>query len=120
MIFNASITGIYILFGSFRGLVTFKGISEYSVYALTCLSALISHKSSDIEFSTLLADDAQAQTSTEQPYKTFVANPIIFLVVSTALVVRGIISEPWIGLGLASVVVVGRIAYYWKKPLAAE
>ncbi|KAI1817448.1 large neutral amino acids transporter small subunit 1 [Poronia punctata] len=117
MIFNASIASVYILFGSFRGLVTFKGISEYSVYAFTCLSALLSQKNLDDKESSLLLGH-NTVTQAAKPYKTYVANPVIFLIVSTTLVVRGIITEPWIGIGLASAVVVGRIAYFWKPHVA--
>ncbi|KAI1091278.1 amino acid permease-domain-containing protein [Rostrohypoxylon terebratum] len=119
MVFNASITGIYILLASFRGLVTFKGISEYSVYALTCFgSLLLPENSADAASSPLLGYGAPTEPS--RTYRTYVANPIIFTLVSVALVIRGILSEPWIGLGLVSIVVVGRVVYVWKKSHVVE
>lgn len=119
MIFNASITGIFILLGSFRSLVTFKGISEYSVYIVTCFgSLLLPEIPADAASSPLLGYSAPVRPS--RTYRTYVANPIIFTLVSVALVIRGILIEPWIGLGLVSIVAVGRVVYVWKKSRVVE
>ena len=114
MVFNAVVTSIYIILGSFRNLVTFKGITEYTIYTLTCICALI------LRYRKTLAPSSPAVLSStpneqNQLYRTYTFSPIVFSCIGTVLVVKGVISEPMIGIGIVSIVASGRVLYTWKR-----
>jgi solute carrier family 7 (L-type amino acid transporter), member 9/15 len=79
VILSVVLASFYILFGSFRALLTLNGLGEYSFFFLTVLGAIIlRYREPDLE----------------RPYKTFSINPIVFVLVSGFVVVRGAIFAP--------------------------
>ena len=90
------ITSVYILFFSFRFLLTFDGIAEYTFFFLTILGALI------LRF---------RQPELERPFKPVLAVPVLFCIVSGAVVLRGAIFAPVQTLVLVGLLAVGLVAY---------
>ncbi|KAF5557194.1 large neutral amino acid transporter [Fusarium phyllophilum] len=79
VILSVVLASFYILFGSFRALLTLNGLGEYSFFFLTVLGAIIlRYREPDLE----------------RPYKTFSINPVVFVLVSGFVVVRGAIFAP--------------------------
>ncbi|KAF4340829.1 large neutral amino acid transporter [Fusarium beomiforme] len=79
VILSVILASLYILFGSFRALLTLNGLGEYSFFFLTVLGAIIlRYREPDLK----------------RPYKTFSINPIVFVLVSGFVVVRGAIFAP--------------------------
>ena len=114
MIFNAFISGIYIILGTFRGLVTFKGVTEYAIYTITCTCAFILRSRKARAFSSP-SSRSPTPNKPSQSYQSYTLNPVIFSCVGAVLVVRGIISEPMIGMGITFIVVIGRVFYSAAK-----
>ncbi|KAH9433489.1 hypothetical protein MCOR02_005537 [Pyricularia oryzae] len=73
------LSAVYIAGGSFRFLVLFNGLAEYSFFFLAAVGALILRK---------------REPDLERPYKTSIAGPVVFAVVSGFVVVRGAIFAP--------------------------
>lgn len=73
------LSAVYIAGGSFRFLVLFNGLAEYSFFFLAAVGALILRK---------------REPDLERPYKTSIAGPMVFAVVSGFVVVRGAIFAP--------------------------
>ncbi|KAK0632695.1 amino acid/polyamine transporter I [Immersiella caudata] len=94
IILSLIISAVYILLGSFRVLLTFNGLGEYTFFFLTVLGAIVlRYREPDLA----------------RPYKPTVLLPVIFALVSGFVVIRGAIFAPsqavillglW-GLGLA-------------------
>ncbi|KAJ4109377.1 hypothetical protein NW765_004264 [Fusarium oxysporum] len=79
VILSVVLASFYILFGSFRALLTLNGLGEYSFFFLTVLGAIIlRYREPDLE----------------RPYKTFSINPVVFVLVSGFVVARGAIFAP--------------------------
>lgn len=89
----------YILFGSFRALLTFNGLGEYSFFFLTVIGAII------LRF---------REPGLQRPYKPFLLVPVLFAVVSGFVVVRGAIFSPSIAVILIVLWIIG-IAFYWAR-----
>jgi amino acid transporter len=79
MMLNASLTGVYIVIGSFDTLVTFYGVAGYSFYFLAVLGLIILRVK---------------EPELERPYKTWITTPIIFCCVSLFLLSRAVFAEP--------------------------
>jgi amino acid transporter len=79
MVLNASLTGVYIVIGSFDTLVTFYGVAGYSFYFLAVLGLIILRVK---------------EPELERPYKTWITTPIIFCCVSLFLLSRAVFAEP--------------------------
>jgi len=94
ILLTSSISVLYILLGSFRVLLTFNGLGEYTFFFLTVLGAiLLRYREPDLA----------------RPYKPSAILPLVFALVSGFVVLRGAIFAPaqaaillglW-GLGLA-------------------
>jgi len=96
VILSVILASLYILFGSFRALLTLNGLGEYSFFFLTVLGAIIlRYREPDLE----------------RPYKTFSINPIVFVIVSGFVVVRGAIFAPTQAIVIIAIWVLGLIFY---------
>ncbi|KIL85825.1 hypothetical protein FAVG1_10794 [Fusarium avenaceum] len=96
VILSVILASLYILFGSFRALLTLNGLGEYSFFFLTVLGAIIlRYREPDLE----------------RPYKTFAINPIVFVLVSGFVVVRGAIFAPVQALVIIAIWILG-VAFY--------
>ena len=79
LLLSTILSTLYILFGSFRALLTFNGLGEYSFFFLTVLGAIVlRYREPDLK----------------RPYKPFILIPAVFVVVSGFIVVRGAIFAP--------------------------
>ena len=100
VILSIIITALYILFGSFRALLTLNGLGEYSFFFLTVLGALVlRYREPDLH----------------RPYKPFIGFPIIFVLVSGFVVVRGAVFAPVQALVVVGVWAVGLLFYYIRR-----
>ncbi|KAL8807444.1 MAG: hypothetical protein Q9200_004662, partial [Gallowayella weberi] len=63
LVFNALLTALYILVGSFPTLITFYGVAGYSFYFLTVLGLIVLRIK---------------EPRLERPYRTWISTPIIF------------------------------------------
>lgn len=90
------ITSVYILLFSFRFLLTFDGVVEYTFFLMAVLGAVI------LRF---------RQPELERPFKPVLAVPVLFCVVSGAVVVRGAIFAPVQTLVLVGLLAIGLVAY---------
>ncbi|GKU08801.1 unnamed protein product [Fusarium langsethiae] len=104
VILSVVLASFYILFGSFRALLTLNGLGEYSFFFLTVLGAIIlRYREPDLE----------------RPYKTFSINPIVFVIVSGFVVVRGAIFAPVQAVVIMAIWVLGLVFYkarqYWAS-----
>jgi solute carrier family 7 (L-type amino acid transporter), member 9/15 len=79
IIFSSIISAVYILLGSFRVLLTFNGLGEYTFFFLTVLGAIVLR---------------YREPGLARPYKPSVLLPVIFALVSGFVVVRGAIFAP--------------------------
>ncbi|KAH7140181.1 amino acid/polyamine transporter I [Dactylonectria estremocensis] len=100
IILSAVLATIYILFGSFRALLTLNGLGEYSFFFLTVLGAvLLRYKEPNLH----------------RPYKPFILNHFVFLVVSGFVVARGAAFAPLQALIVVAVWVLGLGFYKARK-----
>lgn len=97
MILSTILTAIYILFGSFRPLLTFNGLGEYSFFFLTVLGAIV------LRF---------REPDLRRPYKPIILIPVVFTLVSGFVVVRGAIFAPILAIVLIVVWVIG-LGFRW-------
>jgi amino acid transporter len=99
VILSALLAALYILLGNFRALLTLNGLGEYSFFFLAVLGAII------IRY---------REPELRRPYKAFIAFPIIFIVVSGFVVIRGAIFAPVQALIIVAIWAIG-LLYYWIK-----
>ncbi|KAH7166389.1 amino acid/polyamine transporter I [Dactylonectria macrodidyma] len=100
IILSAVLATIYILFGSFRALLTLNGLGEYSFFFLTVLGAvLLRYREPDLQ----------------RPYKPFILNHFVFLAVSGFVVARGAAFAPFQALIVVAVWVLGLGFYKARK-----
>ncbi|KAI1432827.1 amino acid transporter [Xylaria sp. CBS 124048] len=98
-ILQTVLSAFYILFGSFRALLTFNGLGEYSFFFLAVVGAIV------LRF---------REPALERPYKPFLLVPVVFALVSGFVVARGAIFEPMLAAVLVALWVVG-VAVYWGR-----
>lgn len=79
LLLSALLTSLYILFGSFRALLTFNGLGEYTFFFLTVVGVVI------LRF---------REPELRRPYKPNIVVPVIFALVSGFVVVRGAAFAP--------------------------
>jgi amino acid transporter len=79
IILSSIISALYILLGSFRVLLTFNGLGEYTFFFLTVLGAIVLR---------------YREPGLARPYTPSVLLPVIFALVSGFVVVRGAIFAP--------------------------
>ncbi|KAF5608210.1 B(0 +)-type amino acid transporter 1 [Fusarium subglutinans] len=104
VILSVILASFYILFGSFRALLTLNGLGEYSFFFLTVLGAIILR---------------YRELDLERPYKTFSINPVVFVLVSGFVVVRGAIFAPVQAVVILVIWAVG-IAFYKVRQYLAR
>jgi amino acid transporter len=97
MVLNASLTGVYIVIGSFDTLVTFYGVAGYSFYFLAVLGLIILRVK---------------EPELERPYKTWITTPIIFCCVSLFLLSRAVFAEPVQTLLVVAFMAAGLITWF--------
>ncbi|KAI0100489.1 amino acid/polyamine transporter I [Nemania sp. FL0031] len=102
IILSAILSALYILLGSFRALLTFNGLGEYSFFFLTVLGAIVLRV---------------REPGLRRPYKPFVLVPAVFAVVSGFVVVRGAIFAPVLAAVLIVLWAIGGALYWGRKEL---
>jgi amino acid transporter len=99
MMFNATLTAIYVIIGEFSTLLTFYGVAGYTFYFFTVLGLIVLRaKEPDLE----------------RPYKTWITTPIIFCCVSLFLLSRAVFREPQQTLIVVAFVAAGVPIYFWR------
>lgn len=99
ILLSTVLAALYVLFGSFRALLTFNGLGEYTFFFLAVLGATVLR---------------YREPHLERPYKPFVLIPVIFALVSGFVVVRGSAFAPTQALVLVGLWVLG-LGYYWIR-----
>ncbi|EEH02613.1 L-methionine porter [Histoplasma capsulatum G186AR] len=99
MMFNFTLTTIYISVGEFATLVTFYGVAGYTFYFLTVLGLIVLRI---------------REPHLERPYKTWITTPIIFCCVSLFLLSRAVFAEPLQTLLVLGFNVAGVPVYFWR------
>ncbi|MCJ1435128.1 hypothetical protein MMC27_004498 [Xylographa pallens] len=99
MVFNASLTALYVLVGEFATLVTFYGVAGYTFYFLTVLGLIVLRV---------------REPYLERPYKTWITTPVIFCCVSLFLLTRAVVAEPVQTVGVLGFVALG-VPVYWFR-----
>lgn len=105
ILLSTVLSALYILLGSFRALLTFNGIGEYTFFFLTVVGAIALR---------------YREPGLKRPYRPLLAVPVTFALVSGFVVVRGAMFAPaqaGILLGLWGV---GVLFYYAKGWLRAR
>lgn len=103
VILSIIITTLYILLGSFRALLTLNGLGEYSFFFLAVLGALVLR---------------YREPHLHRPYKPFIGFPVVFVVVSGFVIVRGAVFAPVQAAVLVGVWLVGLLFYAvrnWRR-----
>ncbi|KAI1341999.1 large neutral amino acids transporter small subunit 1 [Xylariaceae sp. FL0016] len=98
---NGLLACFYVAIGSFNGLVTFVGLSEYVFFMMSVLGILVLRKG-----------ESHGPTGSSPSYRTWIGNPIIFATVSGLLILRGMIQEPLQGLAILFVGLLGLVVFY--------
>lgn len=99
MVFNALLTGAYVVVGEFGTLVTFYGVAGYTFYFLTVLGLIVLRV---------------REPYLERPYKTWISTPIIFCCVSLFLLSRAVFAKPKQTLIVVAFVAAGVPVYFWR------
>ncbi|KAI0406765.1 amino acid/polyamine transporter I [Xylaria palmicola] len=100
---SAVLATLYILLGSFRALLTFNGLGEYSFFFLTVLGAVVLRV---------------REPALPRPYRTPVLVPVAFAAVSGFVVVRGAIFAPVLAGVLVALWGVGGLVYWGRREVA--
>lgn len=99
IILSAILATFYILLGNFRALLTLNGLGEYSFFFLAVLGALVlRYREPDLA----------------RPYRAFIAFPLLFVVVSGFVVIRGAIFAPLQAMVIISIWILG-LVFYWVR-----
>ncbi|KUJ16670.1 amino acid transporter [Mollisia scopiformis] len=110
MAFNATVASMYVLVGSFRGLLTFKGMIEYVVYLTTVSGLLFLRFRRPLDANTL-----------GQMYLTPIINPIVFCSVASLMVIRSAIAHMIQALIILLILGAGILVYrsrWWRSLVA--
>ena len=99
MVFNALLTGAYIVVGEFGTLITFYGVAGYTFYFITVLGLIVLRV---------------REPFLERPYKTWISTPIIFCCVSLFLLSRAIFAKPGQAVVVVAFVAAGVPVYLWR------
>ncbi|KAL1843861.1 hypothetical protein VTJ49DRAFT_7212 [Mycothermus thermophilus] len=99
LLLTTAATAVYILVGNFRALLTFNGLGEYTFFFLVVVGALVLR---------------WREPELKRPYKTSIANPVAFALVSGFVVVRGAVFAPTQALALLGLWALG-LGYYWVR-----
>ncbi|ORY71245.1 large neutral amino acids transporter small subunit 1 [Pseudomassariella vexata] len=96
LLLNGLMASVYVMVGSFNGLVTFIGMAEYFFFLMSVLGILVLRRA-----------DKHQPNGTRFRHNTWIGNPIIFAAVSGVLILRGVIAQPLQGLGILAVGLAG-------------
>ncbi|KAK3329978.1 amino acid/polyamine transporter I [Apodospora peruviana] len=99
LILSTILSALYILLGSFRALLTFNGLGEYSFFFLTVVGAIVLR---------------YREPTLIRPYRPLILIPVIFSLVSGFVVIRGAAFAPVQALVLAAVWALG-LVFYWVQ-----
>ena len=99
MLFNAVLTGAYIVVGEFGTLITFYGVAGYTFYFITVLGLIILRV---------------REPFLERPYRTWISTPIIFCCVSLFLLSRAVFAKPGQTVVVVAFVAAGVPVYFWR------
>ncbi|KAI0597477.1 amino acid/polyamine transporter I [Biscogniauxia sp. FL1348] len=105
ILLSTALSALYILLGSFRALLTFNGLGEYSFFFLTVVGAVVLRR---------------REPALPRPYRPPVLVPLTFALVSGFVVVRGAIFAPALALVLVVLWALGLGFYYVRKRLAVS
>lgn len=105
MLINSGLATLYAMIGNFRGLTIFAGMAEAIILSATVAGVVVLRFRSHLD-----AHDARPSF-----YHTLITNPLIFCVVSAAIVVRSTIEHPIQGSIIATFYVCGYTAYKWRS-----
>jgi solute carrier family 7 (L-type amino acid transporter), member 9/15 len=86
MLLTALLTCVYILTGTFRSLLTFIGITEYLIFLLTVLAIF------RLRLHPPPSSSPAVKPAIATIYRSNVANPIVFCVLSVLLVGTGVVT----------------------------
>ncbi|KAH0555984.1 hypothetical protein GP486_006072 [Trichoglossum hirsutum] len=112
MLLTALLTTLYIMMGTFRGLLIFIGLLEYFVFTLVVLSLFrLRRHSPPPSHSHSSAGPKPVATV----YRTRTLNPVVFCTLSTFLVARGVLVEPTQGVAIVVMLGVGLGVWMWKE-----
>jgi solute carrier family 7 (L-type amino acid transporter), member 9/15 len=96
LMLSTILSAFYIFFGSFRALLTFNGLGEYTFFFLTVVGAII------LRF---------REPDLWRPYRPWILVPAIFTIVSGFVVIRGAAFAP-VQTGLLVLIWVGGVLFY--------
>ena len=99
IILSAILAALYTPLGNFRALLTLNGLGEYSFFFLAVLGALILR---------------YREPNLPRPYRAFLAFPLLFVVVSGFVVLRGAIFAPLQAIIIVSIWILG-LVFYWVR-----
>lgn len=99
MLFNAILTGAYIVVGEFGTLITFYGVAGYTFYFITVLGLIVLRV---------------REPYLERPYRTWISTPIIFCCVSLFLLSRAVFAKPGQTVVVVAFVAAGVPVYFWR------
>jgi solute carrier family 7 (L-type amino acid transporter), member 9/15 len=100
LLLSSVLSTFYILFGSFRALLTFNGLGEYSFFFLTALGAMVLRL---------------REPGLRRPYRPWIVVPGIFVLVSGFVIVRGAIFAPFQAGTLVAVWIFGLGFWFVRK-----
>ncbi|WQF79700.1 Putative amino acid/polyamine transporter I [Colletotrichum destructivum] len=100
LLLNCVLSVVYVVVGSFNGLVTFIGLAAYTIFFSSAIGLIV-----------LRRRDARNPPAKAAEYSTWLMNPIIFSAISGLLVVRGVISEPVQGGAILLVAIFGVVFF---------
>ncbi|KAK0671025.1 putative transporter [Cercophora samala] len=100
IIVSALLSSLYILLGSFRALLTFNGLGEYTFFFLTVVGAIVLR---------------YREPQLARPYKPLIAIPILFALVSGFVVVRGAVFAPVPAVVLVGLWLAGLAFYFVRR-----
>ncbi|TDZ34585.1 Y+L amino acid transporter 2 [Colletotrichum spinosum] len=96
LLLNCALSIVYVIAGSFNGLVTFIGLAAYMIFFSSAVGLIL-----------LRRRDKRAPMAKTAEYSTWLINPVIFSTISGLLVVRGVISDPLQGAAILLVALFG-------------
>ncbi|KAK0748426.1 amino acid permease-domain-containing protein [Apiosordaria backusii] len=97
---SAVLSSLYILLGNFRALLTFNGLGEYTFFFLTVLGAIVLR---------------YREPQLARPYKPLIVIPILFVLVSGFVVIRGAVFAPVPAAVLVGLWVAGLVFYFVRR-----